>query len=231
MRWLKTWCARFDWAWKAKFFIDGDRFARLSWSQEGEDLLIDRFFQDEHVGFFVDVGAHHPTRFSNTFYFYQKGWRGILIDATPGLDLLFKAKRPGDVFENSAVAKNAGDLKFFCYAETALNSLQIRSDLDTDLLSATESVVVPAAPLRDILAKLHCPRSFELLSVDVEGADLDVLRSNDWERFRPRYVVVEALEEVELFRDEGSEYLMGLGYKPVGATRFSRLFQDGVMSK
>ena len=55
---------------------------RYSFSQEGEDLLIDRMFDGQSVGFYVDVGAHHPTRFSNTYLLYLRGWRGINIDAT-----------------------------------------------------------------------------------------------------------------------------------------------------
>ena len=60
------------------------KFATLSYSQEGEDLILNRFLEDKTEGLYVDVGAHHPKRFSNTYLFYKKGWRGINIDAMPG---------------------------------------------------------------------------------------------------------------------------------------------------
>lgn len=59
--------------------------AKLSFSQEGEDMLLDRFFMNQKDGFYVDVGAHHPERFSNTNYYYLRGWRGINIEADPSL--------------------------------------------------------------------------------------------------------------------------------------------------
>ena len=58
-------------------------FYQKSYSQEGEDILLSRIFRNQKKGFYVDIGAHHPTRFSNTYYFYKLGWRGINIDAIP----------------------------------------------------------------------------------------------------------------------------------------------------
>ena len=60
------------------------RGIQYSFSQEGEDLVLARIFEGKKNGFYVDIGAHHPTRFSNTHYFYRRGWSGINIDAMPG---------------------------------------------------------------------------------------------------------------------------------------------------
>src|SRR6185437_4393165 len=68
----------------ASGFINKRQFLNCSFSQEGEDLVLAREFEGKTKGFFVDVGAHHPIRFSNTFKFYLQGWRGINIDAMPG---------------------------------------------------------------------------------------------------------------------------------------------------
>ena len=65
-------------------FFTWDPWANYSWSQEGEDRILYRIFEQQPVGFYVDVGAHHPKRFSNTYFFYRRGWRGINIDAMPG---------------------------------------------------------------------------------------------------------------------------------------------------
>lgn len=54
-----------------------------SWSQEGEDQVLRRIFEKQAFGFYVDVGAHHPKRFLNTYVFYKSGWRGINIHAMP----------------------------------------------------------------------------------------------------------------------------------------------------
>jgi len=73
------------------------KFKRISYSQEGEDLILERFFEGMNTGFYVDVGAFHPKRFSNTYIFYKKGWHGINIDARPGSMKLFNFVRPRDI--------------------------------------------------------------------------------------------------------------------------------------
>src|SRR5262249_32770188 len=72
-------------------------FATKSYSQEGEDMILNRIFGEKKSGFYVDVGAYHPKRFSNTYFFYKKGWRGINIDAMPGSMKPFNAKRNRDI--------------------------------------------------------------------------------------------------------------------------------------
>src|SRR3954469_4320493 len=78
--------------------------ARIAFSQEGEDLLLARMFEHQSEGFYVDVGAHHPQRFSNTHLLHQRGWRGINIDATPGSMAAFRRARPHDVNLEIAIA-------------------------------------------------------------------------------------------------------------------------------
>jgi hypothetical protein len=79
-------------------------YARESYSQEGEDMLLERFLEHRHSGFYVDVGAHHPRRFSNTYRLYRRGWRGLNIDANPGSMALFRHVRPRDINIEAAVS-------------------------------------------------------------------------------------------------------------------------------
>jgi hypothetical protein len=72
-------------------------FGRITYSQEGEDMVLARLFEGlGRPGFYVDIGAHHPVRFSNTFYFYRRGWHGVNVDALPGTAMLFQRMRPRD---------------------------------------------------------------------------------------------------------------------------------------
>jgi len=68
-------------------------YRRESYAQEGEDLVLARLLEPVGKGFYVDVVAHHPFRFSNTFLFYRMGWRGINIDAMPGSMRPFRRHR------------------------------------------------------------------------------------------------------------------------------------------
>src|SRR5829696_7661265 len=82
-----------------------DAYSRKSYSQEGEDLILERIFLEQKKGFYVDVGAHHPKRFSNTFLFYKLGWFGINIDAMPGSMSAFESARPRDINLEVAIAE------------------------------------------------------------------------------------------------------------------------------
>ena len=65
---------------RVQSFLTWDIWINYSYSQEGEDMVLKRIFDKQTKGFYIDVGAHHPKRFSNTYNFYLKGWKGINID-------------------------------------------------------------------------------------------------------------------------------------------------------
>lgn len=74
-----------------------DVYAKKSYSQEGEDMVLQRIFDGKTNGFYVDVGAHHPFRFSNTYFFYRLGWSGINIEPNPEASDLFQSARRKDI--------------------------------------------------------------------------------------------------------------------------------------
>src|SRR5581483_2050578 len=85
------------------------------YSQEGEDLIASRLFDGKANGFFVDVGAHHPIRHSNTYLLYRRGWRGINIDATPGSMAAFRRLRPEDINIECLVANDPSSRRFYTF--------------------------------------------------------------------------------------------------------------------
>jgi FkbM family methyltransferase len=178
-------------------------FYTESYSQEGEDMILRRLFDEKRSGFFVDVGAHHPTRYSNTYLFYKwLGWRGVNIDALPGSMELFRRMRPEDVNLEVAIAEAAGTSTYYEFDEPALNGLSADLSRERAATGAAQLVAKTAVRTRrlaDVLEE-HLPagKEIDFLSVDVEGLDLEVLRSNDWSRYRPSVVVVEDVEAAEL---------------------------------
>ena len=183
-----------------------DRLAVLSYSQEGEDLILQRMFDGQQAGFYVDVGAHHPRRYSNTHIFYRRGWKGINIEPNPQAMRLFARQRSRDCNVQLGVAEQAGSMTYHEFDEPALNTFD-------EKLAAWRSAntryrvvgrrEIPVQPLAGILQR-HLPanQSIDFLSIDVEGLDLAVLRSNDWRQFRPRCVLAEAF--AALWRRRGS---------------------------
>ncbi len=176
-----------------------DPWARLSYAQEGEDVLLDRLLAKQEKGFYVDVGAHHPKRFSNTHYFHMRGWRGINIEPNPTVHDLFRKMRSRDVNLQLGISDQPGELLYYEFDDPALNTFD--EQLMRERESNTPYRVITTQRIKvELLATVlaaHLPpgQPIDFLSVDVEGLDLKVLHSNDWERFRPRCVVSEALNE------------------------------------
>lgn len=175
-----------------------DIYSKKTWSQEGEDLVLDRIFGGKKTGYYIDVGAHHPKRFSNTFLFYRKGWRGINIDAMPGSMAIFKKYRSRDVNLEVGVGAEEGILNYYIFNETALNGFsekisQERHGAETDY-KIINVVTVDVLPLSNIL-DIHLPagQCIDFLTIDVEGLDYDVLISNNWVKYRPKIVIAEVL--------------------------------------
>lgn len=207
-----------------------------SFAQEGEDLVLARLIGDKVDGFYVDIGAHHPVRHSNTYLFYRRGWRGINIDATPGAMEPFERLRPRDINVEALVATDAAARTFFVFNEPALNtaspSLARQRPAEDQRFRVTETVTLTPRPLAALLDEyLPHGRTIDFMSVDVEGLDLEVLRSNDWKRYRPRIVLVELLQTPldALERQEIVRYLREASYEPIAKLYNTVIFraQDG----
>jgi hypothetical protein len=196
--------------------------ASLSFSQEGEDLVLARMFGHRPDGFYVDVGAHHPTRFSNTYHFYLRGWCGINIDPRTGFAEAFARARPRDINLNWAIGSPPGERTYYEFNEPALNTFDPdrAAALDgTNGYRITNQRTVTMRPMGTVLRE-HLPpgRRITFLTVDVEGLDLPVLRSNDWDLYRPEAIVAELPDGValtDLAAEPVTEYLRTHGYRPV----------------
>lgn len=211
-----------------------DEHATQSFSQEGEDLIIKRLFEGRNEGasgFYVDVGAHHPRICSNTYFFYKKGWRGINIDAKPGTKALFDSERPRDINLELGIAESVGELTYFEFNQPLLNGFdrtmaEMRAADPAWRLTGTRQI--PVKPLRDVLAE-HLPpgQAIDFMTVDVEGLDLQVLRSNDWDRFRPRLILAEDATVVTLDDARNAplcQYLASVGYTVIGKAALTMFF-------
>ena len=190
-----------------------------------------RLFEDTAAGIYVDVGAHHPFRFSNTCLLHQRGWRGINIDARPGSMRLFRRYRPDDVNLEIGISEEPTSLEFFVFAEPALNTFDqnLASDRQKEGWVLTQRTTVACMTLSQVLEQ-HLPRlgtnSVDLLTVDAEGLDLAVMRSNDWRRFRPRAIVVEILESDldQVTCSPTGRFLGNVGYVPTAKLYNSVVF-------
>ena len=217
------------------------RFGVPAFSQEGEDLILHRLLAIDHregSGFYVDVGAHHPQKYSNTYFFYLKGWRGINIEARPGSKEEFDRERPNDINLELGIAREEGGLTYYEFDLPAYNGFCEASARKVDETGGGKIVgtkEIKTAPLASVLEE-HLPngQKIDFLTIDVEGLDLEVLRSNDWERFRPEVVVAEDNEFPGFARAGDSEvvkFLDGVGYELVGRAVNSLFFRTRSQKK
>jgi FkbM family methyltransferase len=166
-----------------------------SFSSAGEDMVLRHLLgSDKMNGFYVDVGAFHPTLFSNTYFFYLNGWRGINVEARPGSKVLFDKVRPHDTNLEVGVSRARGEMTYYFIAENSpMNSFSPDFLKQIEMLEhVKEKISIPTLPLAELLER-HLPQgqTIDFMNVDVEGHDLEVLESNDWKRFRPKVIVVE----------------------------------------
>ncbi len=197
-----------------------DPWKQDCWSQEGEDQILKRIFSGKKSGFYVDVGAHHPKRFSNTYLFYKSGWSGINIDAMPGSMKPFQRARPRDINLELGIGRARGELEYYVFNEPALNgfsaSLSESRDAEDSAYAIKDVIKMPVVPLAAALENNLPPgQSIDFLSVDVEGLDLEVLQSNNWDRYRPAYVLVEILRSSlhDVFDCEAARFMQSVGYE------------------
>lgn len=203
----------------------------ISFSQEGEDKILERMFNHKKEGFFVDVGAHHPIRFSNTYKFYLKGWNGINIDAMPGSMRLFNKIRPRDINIEAAIFDAEKKLTYYAFNEPALNGFSKDISAQRDGKGNYKIIFqkeINTQKLSTILDENCTPaREIDFLSVDVEGLDLNVLKSNNWNKYRPTILLVENLSDS--FYDSGNEmvtFLKDIEYSLVAKTYNTDVFRN-----
>jgi FkbM family methyltransferase len=169
--------------------------SRISYAQNGEDILLDRLFRGR-PGRFMDVGGNHPFIDNNTFYFYLRGWRGVNIEPTPSGHALFREHRPGDVNLAVAISDAEGELPFFEVldgeAMTGLSTLS--GDVAEGHRASGFEIVEHRIPVRTMasLIEEHAIEPPDLLSIDVENYEEHVIRGIPLATWRPRVLVIEA---------------------------------------
>lgn len=216
------------------------RFASLfgiefvSHGQNLEDDIIWVLSDRKKNGFYVDIGAHNPIRFSNTYKLFREGWRGINIDPLPGCMDLFDKQRPHDTNLNIGCSKDAGELMYYSFDEPAYNTFDsARADIviENGYSVFKEKLIVPVERLDVILDKYLDNRKIDVLTLDVEKRELDVLESNDWEKYRPEIIVMESLVSVNesldnIYNDPTVAYLIDKGYIAVAKFSNAVFFKD-----
>lgn len=213
-----------------------DLYGRKFYSFEGEDAIVFAILNHLKItgkGFYVDVGANHPKRFSNTYYFYKNGWTGINIDPNPGTIKLFNKYRKRDINLEVPISNEDGHLDFYVFNESNISSFDKELSEERMRINPKYKIIdvlkIKTRKLRDVLQEnIPAGQHIDFMSVDTEGHDLNVLKSNDWEKFRPAILLVEENNSYleEIFRGNIYKFLVENDYGLFSKTFNTLIFVD-----
>jgi FkbM family methyltransferase len=195
--------------------MGGERKPMISYAQNGEDVLLERLFGRQREGFYVDVGASDPTDLSLTRHFYERGWRGVNVEPVPDAYARLCAERPRDRNLNVGVAAAARAMTFY---EVADQTVLSTFSAEQAAVYRAEGRRVVERPVKVVsLAEVcaaHVDQPIDFLSIDVEGLEREVLAGGDWQRWRPRVVLLEATRPNTTIptHDEWEPLLLEAGY-------------------
>jgi FkbM family methyltransferase len=186
-------------------FVNKVLGTKLSFSADGEDVILKKFFSGIETGFYVDLGAHNYIDGSNTYYFYLQGWKGICVDPLPGLKKKFKKKRPKDIFLDNAIVPNSFNKQvadFYFFEDFPDNSTVSKNRID-DLTnsferSSSKVMQVRAISVSSFIKNYIGTKEINLLNIDIEGGEFHILSDFMKEKIFPWVICV---EEIGMYAD------------------------------
>ena len=205
---------------------------RESYAQCGEDLIIAYVFKvlGRKTIEYLDIGAHHPTYLSNTYYFYLLGQRGVCVEPDATLLADFREQRSEDVLLNVGIGPDEGEAEFFVLTTPTLNTFS-REEAERYVSYGAQRIErIEKVEIRDVNRVMaeQFGKAPDLLSLDVEGLDLAILQSLDFDRYGPDVCCVETLS----YAEDGSErkldeiiaFMVSKGYFVYADTYINSIF-------
>jgi FkbM family methyltransferase len=185
--------------------------------QAGQDLLAYLYFRGKRTGFFLDIGAHDGRTYSNSYVFEQLGWRGACVEPLPGVFERLRRNRRCDCYQAALAASGAPDAVFI----HALG-VDTLSGLESELAAGHEDWIVreggrperirvTALTFSELMGNYPDLRTIDFLSLDVEGAEMSILKSIDFETYYFGLITVECVEEKE--GEDLRVFMAGKGYE------------------
>lgn len=189
----------------------------MCYGLEGIDSLLFSILRDVEKGFYIDVGANHPEVISNTYAFYLKGWSGICLDGNTQLADQWKSLRPRDCFLATILSDEIKSVEYTIYPDTTISTINEESKLRYNQRFSESDIIIQSVKtdtLQNIIDNFGFINEIHLLSVDIEGEELNALRGLYFEKNAPGVVVVEIknLSLYNLKENDVFDFLMSKGY-------------------
>ncbi len=206
------------------------RSSNISFSQFGEDILILTYFPEKYQGFYIDVGAFHPFKFSNTMLLYKSGWSGLVIDCDQSKIAEFIKQRPRDLIVCEAVAASNKEMMVYRYPLSATNRLHgVYAENPNSAISLCGEQPIEKKKVFTKTLEQICDENkisgqkIDFLNIDVEGLEFEVLNGNNFKKISPSLICVEIMDYLK--PNVISEYLLSLNYQVSDIIRHNVIFK------
>lgn len=217
---------------------DFELFNKKTYSQSGEDSIIMYIMAMKGIPLsecsYLDLGANHPKVMSNTYFFYERGARGVLVEANPELADELKNERSGDIVLNKCISDKSGEkLDFNILNLDGLSKVGDVSDilLENPDARIEKTVKLETVSVNDIIEEYFSGKAPLILNLDIEGLERQILDSIDFEKYRPMIMIIEMIpyskklvtgqKDTELL-----EYVKSKGYDEYAFTGINSIFID-----
>lgn len=207
-------------------------FTKKTYSMYGEDLIIDKFFKKKQRGFYVDVGCYHPLDGNNTYLLHKKGWSGVNIDVNALSIELFNQARKEDHNINVAASNNSRKIKIYFRKKINMLNTVDKKFAKSNFKKGYNTALINSETLKSILNKSKFKnKKIDFLNLDIEGNELNALKSLDFKKYKPKLICVEIhnqekkLKKNYYKRDSIYKFLRKKGYKVMWKNGFSYIFK------
>jgi FkbM family methyltransferase len=199
--------------------LHAEMFTGLSFPGQAEqDLLAYLYFRGKRNGFFLDIGAHDGRTYSNSYVFEQLGWRGACVEPLPGVFKQLRQNRRCDCYQAALAGRSAREAAFI--HAVGVDTL---SGLESDMAGGHEDwilkeggrperITVRVMSFSELMAYYPPVRTIDFLSLDVEGAEMGILKTIDFEKYDFGLITVECIEEKSGEGNELRAFMAGKGY-------------------
>jgi len=204
-------------------------FGKDTYSSEGGDSIVQSILRDVKSGTYIDIGAHHPQLNNNTYCFYKKGWSGLAVDPNFDFDVIWKHERPRDKFLTEIVSRETGVFSYRKFPDSTLNGIDDTQMTKYSKRFTPEEIVIEkrfGRSLGDLKNQYLSKNEIHFLSIDVEGAELDILYGADLTEWKPGVILIEA-KNLSLYNISDNKivnYLSSFGYRLIAKTPLDAIF-------